>query len=301
LFSTAAVLGALAAPAAAQEEGALAGVSAEVTVDYVTNYFFRGYEQQTSDEGIVIQPGASFSMPVADGVTATIGTWGSIHSENGRPNGATATGSWYEQDVFANLDATFGDFTVSLGLTLYTYPNVAGTDVFEASIGLAYDDSELLGDFAFSPYIFLATEINNSNVPNTAVANPAATAGSPGKEATYLEIGGEFSLDTLTEGTFAEAWSWSVPIAAGFSIDDYYNDGSGAEEFFGYASIGVVGTVPLSELIGDVDYISAWDLTIGVTAILNNGDLNGRHTNRINDNGGRDVQFVGTVGISREW
>jgi hypothetical protein len=288
LFSTAAVLGALAVPAAAQEEGALAGISAEVTVDYVTNYFFRGYEQQTSDSGIVIQPGASFTLPVVDGVTATIGTWGSIHSDNGRgqTTGATGTGSWYEQDVFGSLDATFGDFTVSAGLTLYTYPNVAGLDVFEAAFGLAYDDSELLGDFAISPYILLATEINNTN------SNAAA-----GKEATYLEIGGEFSLDSLTEGTFADGWSWSVPIKAGFSIDDYYNDATGAEEFFGYASVGIVGSVALSELIGDVDYISAWDLTVGLTAIISNGDIDGV----ITDNGGREVQFVGTVGISREW
>lgn len=290
MFSTAAVLGALAAPATAQEEGiTLPGASAEVTVDYVTNYFFRGYEQQVSDEGITIQPGASLTIPVVDDITATVGTWGSIQSETSTSN---QRHSWYEQDVYGSLDATFGDFSASIGMTLYTYPSATSTavgqrsSVIEAFASLGFDDSEYLGDFAFSPYVMVATEINDSNV-NLAT----------GQEATYLEVGGAFSLDSLTEGTFAEVWTWEVPITVGLSLDDYYNDASGAEEFFGYASIGLAGSVPLSEYLGTDEWVGAWDLTLGLTAVFANGDIDAQLT----DNGGRELQVIGQVGIAREW
>ena len=290
LFSTAAVLGALAAPAVAQEEGiSLPGASAEVTVDYVTNYFFRGYEQQVSDAGIVIQPGASFTIPVVDGVTATVGTWGSMHTETGA---AAASGNWYEQDVYGSLDATFGDFTASVSYTLYTYPNLVAGSVHELGFGLSYDDSEYLGDFAFAPYIYVGMEIDGSN---TSTATPLP--GTSGEEATYLEVGGAFSLDSLTEGTFAEAWSWEVPFSVGMSIDNYYNDASGAEEFLGFISVGVAGSVPLSELIGTDEWVGAWDLSVGLSALFIMSDLDGVQT----DNGGGDVQSIGTVGIAREW
>lgn len=297
LFSTAAVLGALAAPAAADDhEGiSLPGASAEVTVDYVTNYFFRGYEQLESDSGVVIQPGASFTIPVVDGVTATVGTWGSIHTGLDGAAPGTTDGSWYEQDIYASIDATFGDFTASIGYTLYTYPTLPVNGVHEIGLGLSFDDSEYLGDFAFSPYVFVGIEVNNTNALN-----------GTGDEAVYLEIGGAFSLDSLTEGTFAEVWSWEVPVVFGLSLDDYYvSEASGSEEFLGYISVGLVGSVPLSEYIGTDEYVGAWDLTLGVTALFLNNEITGgpatggiQATDSLN---GTNVQFIGTIGIAREW
>lgn len=286
LFSTAAVLGVLAVPATAQEEGLnLPGASAEVTLDYVTNYFFRGIEQQTSDSGIVIQPGASLTVPVVDDITATVGTWSSWHSEVP----TTADGNLYETDVFASLDATFGDFTTSLGYTLYTYPNLSTNGVQEATLTVGFDDSEYLGDFSFNPYAMLAVETVNTNS-----INPA------GDEATYLELGGAFSLDGLTRGTFAEVWTWKLPVVVGLSLDDYYTESAAAggdEETFGYASVGLAGSVPLSEYLGSDEWVGAWDLTVGLTAVLANGDIDGQLT----DNGGRELQFIGQLGIAREW
>lgn len=280
LFSTAAVLGALAAPAVADEhEGiTLPGASAEVTLDYVTNYFFRGYEQQL-DEGIIIQPGASFTIPVVDGVDATIGTWGSFHTE--QPVGSDS--NLYEQDIYAGLDTTVGDFSLSVLYNVYTYPDNTLTSVNELGFGIGFDDSEYLGDFAFSPYAYVGIEVNGTNSNNAT-------------EAVYLELGGAFSLDGLTEGTFAEAWSWEVPITVGLSLDDYYNDASGAEETLGFVSVALAGSIPMSELIGSDEWFGAWDLSVGLSLLFIGSDLDGV----ITDNG-NEFQIIGSAGLARSW
>lgn len=290
LFSTAAVLGALATPAVADgHEGIeLPGASAELTLDYVTNYFFRGYEQVGSDSAIVVQPGASFTIPVVDDITATIGTWGSVHLEN--DDSATpglTSNNWYEQDFYASLDTTVGDFGLSVGYTVYTYPALVSGSVHELGFGVSYDDSELLGDFAFAPYVYVGIEVDGTN-----------TNSNSGDEAQYLEVGGSFSLDGLTEGTAIEAWSWEVPFVLGMSLNDYYNDGGAisAEEFLGFVSVGLVGSIPMSELIGSDEWVGAWDLTVGLTAVFVTSDLDGV----ITDNGS-DVQFIGSLGLSRSY
>lgn len=284
LFSTAAVVGALATPALAQEgEGIfIPGASAEITLDYVTQYFFRGYEQSNTDTGGSFQPGASFTIDVVEDVTATVGTWSAIEFD--APAANSNPSALYEQDVYGSLDTTMGDFSMGAGLTLFTYPALATTSVLEAFAYVGYDDSDLLGDFAFAPYVMIAHELNNTN------------SNSGGKEATYLELGGEFSLPT--EGTAIEAWSWSVPFAFGLSIDDYYNDASGAEEFFGFASVGLVGSIPMSELIGSDEYVGAWDLTVGVTVLFLNSDV--ALTDNADDTSD-NMQLIGTVGLSRSW
>ncbi|MEM6505705.1 MAG: TorF family putative porin [Planctomycetota bacterium] len=290
LFTTAAVVGALSVPALAdghEEEGIfIPGASAEVTLDYVTQYFFRGYEQSNTDTGGSLQPGASLTLDVVEDVTATIGVWSAFEFD--APAANANPSAFYENDVYASLDTTMGDFSMGAGLTYFTYPGPGGNDVLEAFAYLGYDDSDLLGDFAFAPYILIATELNNSNVN--------FGAPQPGKEATYLEVGGEFGIPT--EGTAIEAWSWSVPFAFGLSLDDYYNDASGAEEFFGYASVGLSGSIAMSELIGTDEWVGAWDLSVGITVLFLNSDV--AMTDNTADESD-NVQLIGTVGISRSW
>lgn len=282
LFSTAAVVGALATPALAMEEEGIfiPGASAEVTLDYVSQYFFRGYEQSNTDTGGSLMPGASFTIDVVEDVTATVGTWGAMEFD--APAGSVNPTSWYEQDVYASLDATIGDFSAGVGLTYYTYPSSAtNIDITELNLSVGFDDSDLFGDFAFAPYVAVALELHNT----------AAT-----DENAYLEVGGEFALPT--EGTAIEAWSWSVPFAIGMSLDTYYADASGAEEFFGFASVGLIGSIPLSELIGTDEYVGAWDLTVGVTVLFLNSDV--ALTDNADDTSD-NMQFVGQIGISRTW
>lgn len=288
-LSTAAVLSALAAPAVAQqgEDGIwLPGVSAKVTLDYTSQYFFRGYEQLDADQGLVLQPGAQFTLDVVDDVTATVGTWGSIHTDTaGPPAGKANPSSWYEQDIYASLDATLGDFDLGVGLTYYTYPSSAfSADIVELNLSVAYDDAELLGDFAFNPYIAVAIELQNNAAPD---------------ENTYLELGGAFTIPT--EGTVIEDWAWTVPFAVGLSIDDYYNRpvaAGGDEEFFGFFRIGLAGSIAMSELVGYEEWFGAWELGVGVYVLLLNSDV------ALTDNAdgtSDNIQFYATIGISRAW
>ncbi len=287
LFSTAAVVGAFAMPAVAQEGDGIhiPGASASVSLDYVTQYFFRGFEQADSDQGVVLQPGAEFTIPVVEDVTATVGTWGSIHTDTATTTSGSNPRSWYEQDIYAYLEAVFGDVTASLGLTYYTYPSTTtNADITELNVAFSYDDSELLGDFAFAPYVALAFELQNNSV------------GAAGDENAYLELGGAFTIPT--EGTVIEDWSWSVPFAFGLSIDNYYVDASGEDEFFGYFQVGLEGSIALAELIGYDEWFGAWDLTTGVYFLILNSDV--ALTDNADDTSD-NFQVYALVGISRDW
>ncbi|MGB0768395.1 MAG: TorF family putative porin [Phycisphaeraceae bacterium] len=274
----------------------LPGVSATITLDYVSQYFFRGYEQLDSDSGVVIQPGAEFSIPViqddAFSIDATIGTWGSIHTagEGWPVTGAPGSGpsnptSWFEQDVYASLDLETDTFDLSVGVIHYEFPNSASNvDTTELNVRLTLDDSAWFGDFAFNPYVLLAVEMQNNNVLL-------------GRELSYLELGGAFEFDF--ESTDGTPLVLTVPIAVGLSLDDYYLDASLTEETFGFVSVGVFCTFPLSEATGSDAWLGAWDLVAGGTVYFLNSDVAGQVDNT--DGSGDNIQFVAQVGISRTW
>jgi len=233
------------------------------------------------DLGAGFQPGIEFTLPVDDGIGLTVGTWGSMHTEV--TGGGSNPSSWYEQDVYASLGFAYGDFSFSTGLTYYTYPSAAvNSDITEAFASVSYDDSELFGDFAFNPYLLVAVELQNN-------------VGSD--ENSYAEVGGAFTLPT--EGTVIEDWSWSVPFAIGMSLQNYYNDATGAENFIGFYSVGLQGSIAMANLIGYDQWFGAWDLNAGVTLYLLNSDVAGisKSTTDENDN----YQFVLNVGVSRDW
>ncbi len=264
----------------------LPGVSAKVTLDYVSQYFFRGIEQLDSDTGVVIQPGAEFTLPVVESVTATIGTWGSIHTDGTgqpAPAGRSNPSTWFEQDLYASLDHTVGDFTVGVGLTYYTFPSRAvNGDITELNLKLGYDDSDLFGKFAFNPYVEVAIELQNNAFPD---------------ENSYLEVGGAFEFDMAD--TYDIPLVWSIPIVLGLSLEDYYTDASGANETFGYLSVGLFAHVPLSELLGYGQWMGAWDLHAGVTFLFLNSSVVGQTDNFADSSD--NYQVYATVGVSREW
>lgn len=286
LFSTAALVAAVTAPALAQEEAStgvfgVEGLSASVSLDVVSQYFFRGFELQ--DEGLIFQPGAELSMAVSDSedvdVSVYVGAWESIHSVPG----AAATdspASWFESDLYGGVVITTGLFEFGIGYTGYFYPSDALSEIHELTFSVGFDDSEYLGDYALSPYIMYALEIENDNGP----------------ELDYLEIGGGMSFDLTEE--FDLPVTLDVPLTLGLSADDYYTDATGNEEIFGFFSVGGIVTVPMSEIIGTEDHIGGWDLYGGVTLYILNSDV------ALTDNtsGSSDTfQVVGSVGIGREW
>lgn len=263
------------------------GLSAEVTLDIVTQYFFRGYEQQ--DSGLIIQPGAAFTFDLIDGaegdtvsnVDLYIGLWESFHSvpTMGAPTGPK---SWYEQDVFAGVSIDFADiFNLNLGYVGYFSPSDSFSDIHEIDISFSVEDEGWMGEkWSFDPYVLIAFEVQDNG----------------GTEDTYLELGGALNFDMSEE--YNTPIVWTVPFVIGLSIDDYYTDAAGDNELFGYASVGLIATMPLSHLTGNEEYAGAWSISAGVTVLFLNDDV--ALTDDVS--GSSDsLQFVGSIGLSREW
>lgn len=285
LFSTAALLAAVTAPVAAQEEAdsgvfGVEGLEASVSLDVVSQYIFRGYE--LADEGLIFQPGASLSLGLTDtedfSVGVYVGAWESIHSVPGA-GASDSPKSWFESDLYGGVTFEAGYFNVDLGYVGYFYPSDVFSEIHELVLTVGFDDSEFLGEYAVSPYIKYAQEIENDN----------------GDENAYLEVGGELGFDLQEK--FDLPFSVALPFAAGFSIETYYLDANGAEEFFGFASLGAIGTISMSELIGTEDHIGGWDLYGGVTLYLLNAEAAGLKDSTDNDS----FNIVGSIGLSKSW
>lgn len=243
----------------------------EAGADAVTTYMFRGIEQE--DSGLIVQPWAQVTAPLGDsGVDLTLGTWSSIHSAG---TGATGDPSnWYETDLYASVAYNINDqFAVSAGFIGYYYPSGASQDVEEITFQLDYDDSEALGDYAFAPYAMLAIETRDDN----------------GSEDIYLELGGAFSAFFIESEDLPVELSF--PVALGLSIDDYYTDNGGDNEFFGFFKVGVAASMPLDFIPADY---GVWSASAGLDLYLVNDDAN-----LLDD--GDDFEIVALVGVSMEY
>ncbi len=233
-------------------------------VDFTNAYYFRGYLQE--NDGLIVQPAFTASAALADNISIYGGIWNSLHSEQ--------TGGddiWYEADLYAGIDFDLAPFTVGLNYTLYTYPNGAFDAIHEASIKLAFDDATLYSEgnapVVFNPYLLLAYELGDGN----------------GSEDTYLEAGVAPSFPLGDSGL-----EISVPISLGMSVDDYYVDADGSNEFLGYGTIGLATSIPLPM---PAKY-GEWNLNASIKYLYlfadgleaaNEGDAN---------------ELIGTVGVS---
>ena len=212
-------------------------ISLDVGVDFATDYYFRGIIQETEDS--IVQPYAEMGFNLYEGqdflnsVSATLGIWNSFH---GGPSGADGAGTtdpkfWYESDLYAGISFGFANvFEAGLTYILYTSPNNSFTDVGEFNLSLSLDDSEWLGAFSLSPSITLAFETDGQADGGT-------------DEGVYLELGVEPGM-TLLESHDVTV-GVSVPLTLGVSLGDYYEDGNGNDDGFGFFDAGVAVSVEL--------------------------------------------------------
>ncbi|GLQ20748.1 TorF family putative porin [Algimonas porphyrae] len=107
------------APAYAQDSD----VSVSVSIDYVTEYVFRG----VSFEDEAIQPGVELGFG-----NFTLGTWASTGL------GSDSLADTDEIDVYAGYSFPLSDLVSgSVGATWYHFPD--GTDTYEGYVGLGFD------------------------------------------------------------------------------------------------------------------------------------------------------------------
>lgn len=248
---------------AAAEDPNTGALSIAGGIDVATHYFFRGYLQE--DQGLILQPYGTLYITAHESdnlkITPYVGIWNSWHDEKTGADGSHNE-SWYESDIFGGVDVAMGDFTLGVIYTHYTYPSGALEDIGEIGFKLAWNDAAVTKEkgglpFQFSPYVAAYFE----------------TADDSGTEDSYLEIGIGPSF-TVNDG-----WTIGIPVVLGMSLEDYYFDDDGDEEFLGYASIGVTLTIPLSvparygswNLIGGVSYLQ---LLADSLETINNDDDN---------------------------
>ena len=244
-------------------------VSLELGLDITTAYFYHGFNQE--DGGLIVQPSAALTFRLFEGddvrVEGTLGTWSSLHSQKTGAASRSDLGEWwYEVDVSGGVSVSSGAWSFSTTYCVFASPSDAFATLQELDLCVEYDDSEVLGAWALSPYVLIGIETDGQ----------AADGNELG---TYAELGVSPGLTFDVAGTEVEL---AFPLGVGLSLSKYYQNEDGDDEFFGYATLGVTASVPL----GDSGCVAS----VGVS-----GMLLGDHAAEYN--GGNDVQFVGTVGL----
>ncbi|MFP6663439.1 MAG: hypothetical protein VCC00_04485 [Deltaproteobacteria bacterium] len=226
-------------------------VSISAGVDFSDKYFFRGYTQQIA--GLQVQPWAEIGIQLVDNgaghfgdVSLFFGTWNSINTKGDEVLGGQSPHNWYESDFYAGISTSLGHgLSASVSYIAYTYPSTGG-DIGEIDIALSYDDSDLLGAFALSPYATFAFEIHRDQ---TAFE---------GNNAGYFEFGIEPGCTVLENSDYPV--SISTPVALGVSMyEGYFGDND-----LGWGTVGAVASVPLAFVpagYGD------WSVAAGVYGI----------------------------------
>lgn len=210
-------------------------VSLSSGVDFATDYYFRGIIQETED--FIAQPYADGTISLYEGgkginsFGVTLGIWNSFHANQTGAAGGNEPRSWYEADLYGGITIGLLEMLeLAVTYTAYTSPNGAFDEVHELAISLGFDDSNLLGAFALSPYVTIAFEIDGQADGGT-------------NEGVYIEFGVEPGF-TLFQNA-AVPIRVSFPLVLGLSADDYYENPAGQDETFGYFSGGIVVAVPL--------------------------------------------------------
>ena len=236
--------------------------------ELVSIYVFRGVE--TQDDGFIFQPFAEINTDIGDtGFDLTVGTWnsfGSSHSGSGDSNPR----GWFESDFYVGTSYELDQFTLSATLTGFYSPGGFFGDTEEIAFTAQYDDSAYLEEWSVQPYAFLAFQFRNED----------------SSEGIYLELGGEL------EAPFIESEDLPVdltfPFALGFSVDDFYDDNGGDDDFFGFLKLG-------AEIATDITMIPAaygtWRAHAAIDLFFYNDD------NNLTDSGDEFLP-VARVGVS---
>lgn len=273
-------------PARADEPAPPPGLTLSLGADWTSSYIFRGIPQE--NQGTIIQPYAGLGVRVAEGGGSFGPTWLNFNIWNSIHTGPTGHGqvpsNWYEMDLSVGVSTTVAtDWTLALTYIAYTSPNSSFDTIHELDLSVSYDDTRHLGAWALHPRLVLAVELGNeADAGNSAFASAGTSSG------VYLELGiaPQFALtDKKFDGPYIV-----LPVTAGFSLANYYEDSAGHDDFFGYADIGAELVLPLGKAGG-----GTWTLRAGPHVIFlgdNAAEIGTGVT------GGDDVLYYGRIGIS---
>jgi uncharacterized protein (TIGR02001 family) len=205
---TALALGAVAAPALAQD-AAPAAAPSEFTISggatAVTDYRFRGISQ--TNKRFAVQG----TLGVAHSSGAYIGTWGSSVDDY------IANGSDQEIDLYGGYKKTIDGTTVDVGMLYYYYPGSHGanTDFFEpyASVSKAFGpvSAKVGGNYAWKQH---GLSYGVSEREDNAYVYGELSAGVPNTGFTVTgHLGHNFDRSFITGGTHYTDWNVTAAYA----------------------------------------------------------------------------------------
>lgn len=273
-------LGVAAFSASAQEEAPglnNGAVSFALGVDVPTKYIFRGYELE--ENGLIVQPYAEASFAIAEGVDFYIGTWNSIHEDETGATAGSSNDEWYESDLYAGVSlGMFDPISLDISYVHYLYPNNNFGDYKEINVAVGFDDTGLYGenDLTLSPYALVAFEFDTTSAGDD--------------DNIYLEVGAEYGMSLVESEDYPI--DLTIPVAIGMSIDEFYVDADGDNEFFGFVSIGANLGMPLTFIPSE---FGSWSAGAGLTLFLLNDEAG------LDDGDNDDYNLVGSLGIAMEY
>ncbi len=198
-------------------------VSVSVSVDYVTEYVFRG----TTLAGDAFQPGAEISVG-----QFTAGIWAST------PSGRESIAFADEIDLYASYSLALSDkVSADIGATLYHYPQAGGVFDIGASKASTFEPYVSLGfDAPLSPSLSAYYDVNL----NAFTLEGGAGYSFPVAEKTSFDVSGSAGLVSVKGGgdyqygslsgalsyAFTETTSVYAGVNAGFSSENTFADAS---------------------------------------------------------------------------
>lgn len=234
--------------------------SVEGEVNFTNAYYFRGFNN--GDNGLIVQPEATFSYQVYKDDTLTVTPYATFWNNvtDKKYNGGDY---WNEFDFTAGVNFEAKRLTFGVEYLLYNSPVNDFKTTHEVGFSLGFNDEEINRlPFALNPHVALYQEIDNPNKR---------------AEGTYLEFGlaPESKVEKLP-------LTLTAPITLGTSLNHYYENTHGSNEFFGYASAGVVAKYDINDhwyIKGGVQYLQL---------LANNARI---------ANGGDSHEVIGTIGV----
>jgi hypothetical protein len=251
-------LGLLSGTATAQNDG---NVSLGAGVDFVNEYYFRGIIQE--NQGFIAQPFLEGGFTFGN-ASITAGTWSSLHSDHGIPDGGSSPQIWYESDFYAGVGFGADMWEAGATYTAYTSPNGSFGTVHELAFSLGISDP-----VGLSPSVTVAIELDGQADGGT-------------NEGTYLELGVEPAIPLPDDAPIG----LSVPVAVGLSLSDYY-EVNGESDSYGFFSVGIMASIPLSGVPAEY---GSWEIAGGVQFLMFGDALEA-----IN---GDDFRPIGVFGLS---
>lgn len=224
-------------------------VSGSLSLDANTHFISYGVDVWNDGDSMsepTFNPSLELAFALPGEYTFTLGTWWDV---NGKATN-TVGGKIQEVDVWAGISKDFGP--VSLGVTYQAWMYGGATeDILDISIG--YD-------------CFLSPSLTIHNRLDSGAAGGGTGLADTG---TILVLG-------LEHGIEAGPVSISFPFSVAYFTDEgFHGTGAvaagGADKGFGYASLGVGFSVPLSSMIGEA--YGEWDLHGGLTYYVTSRDV----------------------------